>query len=150
MITKFVWRVNILKLTRHRGKDRPRCFCRTCFSMGDLGVQVSARPLVRSSFRQHLPWVSCERNSSYSFIPIILKLCICFRHGMKMCMWFGYNCQMISVTFFTLWTFFTSIYIDSGYLLWAQLLLQFYTDCFETLHVFSSWYEDVHVVWVNC
>ena len=26
-------------------------------------------------------------------------------------------------------------YIDSGYLLWAQLLLQFCTDCFETLHV---------------
>ena len=32
--------------------------------------------------------------------------------------------------------------------LWAQLLLQFYTDSFETLHVFSSWYEDVHVVWI--
>ena len=26
-------------------------------------------------------------------------------------------------------------YIDSGYPLWAQLLLQFCTDCFETLHV---------------
>ena len=31
-------------------------------------------------------------------------------------------------------------YIDSGYLLWAQLLLQFYTDRYETLHVFSSWF----------
>ena len=30
----------------------------------------------------------------------------------------------------------------------AQLLLQFCTDYFETLHVFSSWYEDVHVVWM--
>ena len=35
---------------------------------------------------------SCERNSSYSFAPIVLKLCICFFHGMRMCMWFGYNC----------------------------------------------------------
>ena len=43
---------------------------------------------------------------------------------------------------------FSPQYIDSGYLLWAQLLLQFYTDCFETLHVFFSWYEDVHVIWV--
>ena len=43
---------------------------------------------------------------------------------------------------------FSPQYIDSRYLLWAQLLLQFYTDCFETLHVFSSWYEDVHVIWV--
>ena len=38
-------------------------------------------------------------------------------------------------------------YIDRGYFLWAQLLLQFCTNCFETLHVFSSWYEDVHVNW---
>ena len=66
--------------------------CRTCFSMGDLGVQVSVRSSVRPSIRQHLPWVSCERNSSYSFVPIYLKLCRCFRHGMRMCMWFGYSC----------------------------------------------------------
>ena len=26
---------------------------------------------------------SCERNSSYSFEPIVLKLCICFLHGIK-------------------------------------------------------------------
>ena len=37
-------------------------------------------------------------------------------------------------------------YIDSGYLLWAQLFLQFCTDRFETLRMFSTWYEDVHVV----
>ena len=34
-------------------------------------------------------------------------------------------------------------YIDSGYL--VSLLIQFYTDLFETLHMFSSWSEDVHV-----
>ena len=32
--------------------------------------------------------------------------------------------------------------------LWAQLLLQFFTDLFETLQMFSSWCEDVHVVWI--
>ena len=31
----------------------------------------------------------------------------------------------------------------------CQLLLQFCIDHFETLHVFSSWYEDVHVVWIK-
>ena len=36
-------------------------------------------------------WVPCEHNSSYNFIPIFLKLCTCFRHGLEMCMWFGYN-----------------------------------------------------------
>ena len=33
--------------------------------------------------------------------------------------------------------------------LWAPPLLQFSTDCFETLHLLSAWNEDVHVVWVN-
>ena len=36
--------------------------------------------------------ISCECNASYSFVPIILKLCICIIHGMRMCVWFGYNC----------------------------------------------------------
>ena len=35
------------------------------------------------------------RNSSYSFIPIILKLYKCFGHGMKKCIYFGYNPQII-------------------------------------------------------
>ena len=29
--------------------------------------------------------------------------------------------------------------------LWAQLLLQFSTDCFDTLQMFSAWNENVHV-----
>ena len=69
-------------------------FCRTCFSMGDLGVQVSVRPSVRSSIRQHLPRVSCERNSSYSFVSVILKFaCVFFM------VWFGYSCKIIFITF---------------------------------------------------
>ena len=43
--------------------------------------------------------ISCGRNSSYSFIPILLKLHWCFGHGLKICMWFGYNPQIIFVTF---------------------------------------------------
>ena len=33
-------------------------------------------------------------------------------------------------------------------ILWAQLLLQFSTNCFETFQMFSAWNEDVHVVWI--
>ena len=49
---------------------------------------------------------------SYSFVPIILKLCMCFCHGMKMCMWFGDNCQIIFCHFFHIvnLVIFTSIY----------------------------------------
>ena len=50
-----------------------------------LWTYVIFRPQV---YRQGVP---CERNSSYNFIPIFLKLCTCFLHGLKMCMWFGYN-----------------------------------------------------------
>ena len=66
-------------------------YCRTCFSMGDLGVQVSLRLFVRPS---------------------------------------------VCPSTFTMGVW------------WAQLLLQFFTDLFETLQMFSSWCEDVHVVWI--
>ena len=42
-------------------------------------------------FSHFFCFVPCGRNSSYSFPPIVLKLCICFLHGMKMCMWFWYS-----------------------------------------------------------
>ena len=72
---------------------------------------------------------------------------MCFPHGMRMCMWIGHSCWINFCHFFGIvnLVIFHPEYIDSGYLLWAQLLLQFCTNCFETLHVFSSWYEDVHV-----
>ena len=66
-------------------------FCCTCFSMGDLGVQVSVRLFIHPSVRPST-----------------------FTMGV----------------------------------LWAQLLLQFFTDLFETLQMLSSWCEDVHVVWI--
>ena len=34
-------------------------------------------------------WVPCVRNSSYSFMPIHLKLYVYYGHGLKICMWFG-------------------------------------------------------------
>ena len=35
-----------------------------------------------------------------SFIQILLKLHWCFGHGLKICMWFGYNPQIIFCLFF--------------------------------------------------
>ena len=45
-------------------------------------------------------WVPCVRNSSYSFMPIDLKLYMCYGHGLKICMWFGYNSWIIFCHFF--------------------------------------------------
>ena len=63
--------------------------------------------------------ISCERNSSYSFVPIVLKLCMCFLHGMRMCMWIGHNCWINFCHFFDIVNLFIfhPEYIDSGYLL---------------------------------
>ena len=36
-------------------------------------------------------WLPCKCNSLYSFMPIFLKLCTCFCHGLEMCMWFEFN-----------------------------------------------------------
>ena len=64
-------------------------------------------------------YISCERNSSYSFVPIVLKLCMCFPHGMRMCMWIGHNCWINFCHFFDIvnLVIFHPVYIDSGYLL---------------------------------
>ena len=47
--------------------------------------------IVRLFFVSFSTSVYCERNSSYNFIPTFFKLCTCFLHGLKMCMWFGCN-----------------------------------------------------------
>ena len=36
-------------------------------------------------------WVPCASNSSYRYIPILLKFYRCLDHTLKICMWFGYN-----------------------------------------------------------
>ena len=147
------------------------------------------------------------------FTVFFFKLCRCFLYGVRMCMWFGYNCWIIFYHFFHFvnLVIFQPQCIDSGYLvsatphtilyqsfwnfahvfsmvwrcaygldmilafifvtfstlrtlsfsdlrfyenvvtvgtLWAQLLIQFYTDLFETLCMFSPWSGDVHMVWI--
>ena len=44
-----------------------------------------------NAIKVYRQWVPCGCNSSYSFALIVLKLCRCFLHGMKMCMRFWYN-----------------------------------------------------------
>ena len=52
-------------------------------------------------FHNESEWaVGTVRNSSYSFMPIHLKLYMCYGHGLKICMWFGYNPWIIFCHFF--------------------------------------------------
>ena len=72
------------------------------------------------------------RNSSYRFPPIFLKLFRCFLHGMKICMWFGYNPLVILSHFFCFvnLVFFQyemlSKCIDTGYLVGTTPLTVFH------------------------
>ena len=107
--------------------------------MGDLGVKVSVRSSVCSSIRQYLPWVSYECNFSYSFVPIFLKLCMCFCHGMRMCMWFGHNCEILFCYFFHFvnLVIFWPQWIDSEYLVSATPHTILYRPFWNFAHVFS-------------
>ena len=77
------------------------CFCPPPFRSKAEGH--SFRLSVCPSFRLYVPlkfYVPCVRNSSYSFMPIHLKLYRCFCHGLKICMWFGYYPEIIFCHFF--------------------------------------------------
>ena len=76
-------------------KDRYK----TCFSMGDLGVQVSSvRPSVHPSVNIYHGCL-VNATSLTVFLPTFLKLCRCFLHGVRMCMWFGYICPFCRTCF---------------------------------------------------
>ena len=92
-------------------------------------------------------WVPCVRNS-YSFMPIHLKLYMCYGHGLKICMWFGYNPWIIfcHFVFHNLnLVIFSGILVNGQRVQCAQLL-QFNTDAFETLQALWPCFENMHVV----
>ena len=61
-------------------------------------VWLSDRPSVRPSVSAHHH--SCIGNSSYSFRPILLKLYRCFKDGLKICILFFQNPEIIFYHFF--------------------------------------------------
>ena len=76
--------------------------CGRALSIAHVRASVSAsvHASVCASVRPSFKWVLCEHNSSYNFIPILLKLYRCFCQGLKMCMTFGYNPRINFCHFF--------------------------------------------------
>ena len=67
-----------------------------------LSVRPSVRPSVCLSVRPSVSahHHSCIGNSSYSFRPILLKLYRCFKDGLKICILFFQNPEIIFYHFF--------------------------------------------------
>ena len=88
-------------------------------------------------------WVPCERNSSYNFIQIFLKLCTSFCHGLEMCIRFGYNpwinfCHFFHfVNFVIFWPQILWQSSDSGYLVRATPHTILYRSLWNFAHVFA-------------
>ena len=79
------------------------------------------RTSVCLSFRQHLHGYLVSATPLTVFLLIFFKLCRCFLHDVRMCMWFGYNCWIIFYHFFHFvnLVIFRPQCIDSGYVVSA-------------------------------
>ena len=94
----------LLKLYRHCDHALKICMwfgynpqINFCHFFRNLNLAILSGILTMKVNRQWVPFV---RNSSYSFMPIALKLYVCYGHGLKICMWFGYNSRIIFVILF--------------------------------------------------
>ena len=100
-------------------------------------------PLCESHFSTSMyrQWVPCERNSSYNFIPIFLKLCTCFLHGLKMCIWFGYNPCIYFCYFFH----FANFVIFWSQILWKCCASGYLVSTTPHTILYWSFWNFVHV-----
>ena len=91
-----------------------------------------------------------ERNSSYNFKLIFLKLCTCFCHGLEMCIWFGYNpwinfCHFFHfVNFVIFWPQILWKSRDSGYFVSATPHTILYRSLWNFAHVFAMVWRCAH------
>ena len=60
---------------------------------GDIVICCTRPALLSTSVLTKVVLVPCVHNS-YSFMRILFKIYRYFGHGLKMCMWFGYNPQI--------------------------------------------------------
>ena len=126
-------------------------FYENVVTVGTLWAQL-CHFLTSDSMKVKRQWVPCERNSLYNFIPIFMKLCTCFCHGLEMWTWFGYNpwinfCHFFHCELCHFWPQILWKCIDSGYLVSATPYTISCLSLCNFAHLFFH-DEDVHVVWI--
>ena len=120
-------------------------FCRTCFSMGDLGVQVSVRPFVHPSVRPSVrPSVNIYPGCLVSATPLTVLYLSFGNFACVFIMVWGCacgldNCEIIFCHFFhfVYLVIFWPQWIDSGYIVSATLHTILYWSFWNFAHVFS-------------
>ena len=60
--------------------------------------------LTSDFMKAYRQWLHCKHNSLYNFNPLFMQLCTSFFHGLKICMWFGFNPAINFCHFSTLLT----------------------------------------------
>ena len=112
------------------------------FSMGDLGVQVSVRLSVRPSVKIYPGCLVSATPLTVLYRSFWNFTCVVFMEWGCAC------CLDIIVSLFLSLFPLCELIVQRVGTSWAQFLIPFYTSLFETLHMFSPWPEDVHMVWI--
>ena len=129
-----------------------------------LSVRPSVRPFVCLSVRPSVSahHHSCIGNSSYSFRPILLKLYRCFKNGLKICILFFQNPEIIFYHFFPIFNlrhfsspYTTDMYMEyvpcignSSYSFW-QILLKLYRCFKDGLKICILFFQNPEIIFYH-
>ena len=102
-------------------------------------------------YREQVP---CPLNSSHSFWPILLKLYRCFKDGLKICMWFFQNPEIIFYYFFRIfnlvifWVLILQMCIGSRYLvpLTPPTVLKLYMGFQDGLKICMWFFQNPEII----
>ena len=123
-------------------------------------VRLSVCPSVRQSVSTHHH--SCIGNSSYSFRPILLKLYRCFKDGLKICILFFQNPELIFYHFFPIFNldiflspYTTDMYMEyvpcignSSYSFW-RILLKLYRCFKDGLKICILFFQNPEIIFYH-
>ena len=114
-----------------------------------LSVRPSVHPSVRPSVSAHHH--SCIGNSSYSFRPILLKLYRCFKDGLKICILFFQNPEIIFYHFFPIFNLDIFRALILQICIWSMYLVSatpptVFGESFWNFTGVLRWSEDMHIV----
>ena len=147
------------RMGRHCYAPPPESGGVLCYTLRNFECP-SVRPSVRPSVSAHHH--SCIGNSSYSFRPILLKLYRCFKDGLKICILFFQNPEIIFYHFFPIFNlrhfsspYTTDMYMEyvpcignSSYSFW-RILLKLYRCFKDGLKICILFFQNPEIIFYH-